>query len=153
MRWHRLSILMERITEDITNFGYFKVDNQGEMVHVQLGVFRTNCIDCLDRTNVVQSMIARRVLERQLKDSKVLEAGESPGSDSLFEFIFKNMWADNADACSTQYSGTGALKTDFTRLVLGIFTNFLVYAVRHRLYVWCVNKTGKWPPYFITCLY
>ena len=25
------------------------------------------------------------------------------------------MWADNADAVSTQYSGTGALKNDFTR--------------------------------------
>lgn len=25
------------------------------------------------------------------------------------------MWADNADAVSTTYSGTGALKTDFTR--------------------------------------
>jgi len=24
-------------------------------------------------------------------------------------------WADNADACSKQYAGTGALKTDFTR--------------------------------------
>ena len=27
------------------------------------------------------------------------------------------VWADNADACSVQYAGTGALKTDFTRLV------------------------------------
>lgn len=26
-------------------------------------------------------------------------------------------WADNADACAKQYAGTGALKTDFTRLV------------------------------------
>ena len=25
------------------------------------------------------------------------------------------MWADNADICSIQYAGTGALKTDFTR--------------------------------------
>lgn len=25
------------------------------------------------------------------------------------------MWADNADLVSIQYSGTGALKTDFTR--------------------------------------
>lgn len=32
-----------------------------------------------------------------------------------FEFVFKNTWADNADACARQYAGTGALKTDFTR--------------------------------------
>lgn len=29
--------------------------------------------------------------------------------------LFKNIWADNADLVSVQYSGTGALKTDFTR--------------------------------------
>lgn len=29
--------------------------------------------------------------------------------------LFKHVWADNADVVSTQYSGTGALKTDFTR--------------------------------------
>ena len=28
---------------------------------------------------------------------------------------FVTVWADNADACSVQYAGTGALKTDFTR--------------------------------------
>ena len=28
------------------------------------------------------------------------------------------VWADNADACSLQYAGTGALKTDFTRYIL-----------------------------------
>lgn len=32
-----------------------------------------------------------------------------------FEKMFKNVWADNADACAKQYAGTGALKTDFTR--------------------------------------
>lgn len=32
----------------------------------QRGVFRVNCMDCLDRTNVVQSMVARRVLVDQL---------------------------------------------------------------------------------------
>ena len=29
---------------------------------MQKGVFRTNCMDCLDRTNVVQSVIARQLL-------------------------------------------------------------------------------------------
>ena len=33
----------------------------------------------------------------------------------LFENLFKNVWADHADMISIQYSGTGALKTDFTR--------------------------------------
>ena len=33
-----------------------------------------------------------------------------------FEEGFNGLWADNADALSFLYAGTGALKTDFTRL-------------------------------------
>ena len=32
-------------------------------------------------------------------------------------FLVIVAWADNADACSNQYAGTGALKTDFTRYI------------------------------------
>lgn len=32
----------------------------------QKGVFRTNCMDCLDRTNVVQSVYARNAILHQL---------------------------------------------------------------------------------------
>jgi len=86
----------------------------------QKGIFRTNCVDNLDRTNVVQSMIAKHVLKAQLRSEHLLGYlpdgidGDSLGSEEL-EFIYKNLWADNADAVSTQYSGTGALKTDITR--------------------------------------
>jgi len=90
------------------------------MKSVQKGVFRTNCVDNLDRTNVVQSMIAKHVLAKQLR-SELLQhylpedsQGDALGSNA-HEFIYKNLWADNADAVSTQYSGTGALKTDITR--------------------------------------
>jgi hypothetical protein len=37
-----------------------------EELQKQEGVFRTNCMDCLDRTNVVQSVLARNVLLSQL---------------------------------------------------------------------------------------
>ena len=45
--------------------------------------------------------------------SNVLDSGYAG-----FERVFKNVWADNADVISKLYSGTGALKTDFTRLVV-----------------------------------
>jgi hypothetical protein len=35
--------------------------------------------------------------------------------DPQFEFMFKNVWANNADVLSKQYTTTGALKSDFTR--------------------------------------
>ena len=46
---------------------YFMTDPSESVVSVQQGVFRTNCIDCLDRTNVVQSMLAQRSLQEQLQ--------------------------------------------------------------------------------------
>lgn len=54
---------------------------------------------------------------------------------AAFESIFKNLWADHADAISRHYSGTGALKTDFTRFgrrtLLGALRDGYNSAVRY----------------------
>ena len=47
-------------------FFTYRVDKVGVILE-QRGVFRINCMDCLDRTNVVQSAIARTVLSMQVK--------------------------------------------------------------------------------------
>ena len=60
-------------------------------------------------------MLARWILTRQLTDIGALKPGESADDDSAFQDLFRNIWADNADVVSKSYSGTGALKTDFTR--------------------------------------
>jgi hypothetical protein len=43
---------------------------------LQEGVFRVNCVDCLDRTNVVQGLLGRHALEGLLAQLGVLSAGE-----------------------------------------------------------------------------
>lgn len=55
------------------DYKYSKViiKKEEEAQHIQIanyqnGVIRTNCMDCLDRTNVVQSVIARNILLTQL---------------------------------------------------------------------------------------
>ncbi|XP_004640730.1 phosphatidylinositide phosphatase SAC1 isoform X1 [Octodon degus] len=115
MRWDRLSILMEQVAEMQDELGYFLVDSAGKVMTNQEGVFRSNCMDCLDRTNVVQSLLARRSLQAQLQRLGVLHVGQKLEEQDEFEKIYKNAWADNANACAKQYAGTGALKTDFTR--------------------------------------
>lgn len=115
MRWDRLSILIDRVSIDQDEMGFFLLLQDGSLSSLQDGVFRTNCIDCLDRTNVVQSLLAHRNLEIVLKKLNILQADQSLQYQYSFEMLFKNIWADNADVISTQYSGTGALKTDFTR--------------------------------------
>lgn len=115
MRWHRLEILMDRLKQDINEQSYYLATGDGTVLQRQNGVFRVNCIDCLDRTNVVHSMLARAVLETQLVKLGIIQPGDLIKQFDTFNSLYQNIWADNADACSTQYAGTGALKTDFTR--------------------------------------
>lgn len=74
----------------------------------QEGVFRTNCLDCLDRTNLIQTLISQMAVEAFLG-----HRGEFAASD--FWMRHSSLWADNGDALSKTYAGTGALKTSFTR--------------------------------------
>ncbi|CEJ55463.1 Putative Phosphoinositide phosphatase [Penicillium brasilianum] len=122
LKWHRAELLMGRLNDGLTQGGYFRgVEGPGasggqlDIRSTQTSVVRTNCMDCLDRTNVVQSMLGRWAVTRQLIDAGVLRPGENANDDREFEDMFRNMWADNADVVSKSYSGTGALKTDFTR--------------------------------------
>ena len=64
-----------------------RVDKKG-MICDQLGVFRVNCIDCLDRTNVVQSAIARIILETQVTCHAKLWFYESVKEHRYFFFLF-----------------------------------------------------------------
>ncbi|TIB14562.1 hypothetical protein E3P92_01907 [Wallemia ichthyophaga] len=114
MRWDRIQILIDRLDDDLKAQGYFKKDAQ-TVSNTQQSVFRTNCMDCLDRTNVVQSAVARVVLTAQLADANLIGPSDQLSDDIGFNYLFRNIWADHADAVSVTYSGTGALKTDFTR--------------------------------------
>ncbi|UJR27975.1 hypothetical protein I4U23_009233 [Adineta vaga] len=115
MRYDRLTILLARTIADQDDYGYFAATNDGALQSQQTGVFRTNCVDCLDRTNVVQSLFAKRILEKQLQHYNIIKYRETIDSYKELSHIFKNIWADNADVISLQYAGTGALKTDYTR--------------------------------------
>ncbi|KAG8797549.1 hypothetical protein FRC16_008752 [Serendipita sp. 398] len=115
MRWDRISILIDQLEPELEEKGFFHVTAAGGVQKWQLGVVRTNCMDNLDRTNVVQSALAKWSLNRQLRELGVLSDGETVDQHEPFMVLFRNMWADHADAISKAYSGTGALKTDFTR--------------------------------------
>ncbi|KAJ8550153.1 hypothetical protein K7X08_033860 [Anisodus acutangulus] len=115
VHFERLSILYEQIEDFFIKNRYFLLNEKGEKVEVQLGVVRTNCIDCLDRTNVTQSMLGRRMLEFQLRRLGVFDAEESVSTHPNLDESFKILWANHGDDISIQYSGTPALKGDFVR--------------------------------------
>jgi len=74
----------------------------------QAGVFRTNCLDCLDRTNVIQGIIDQIAI-----DSFLGHRDQVVGEE--FWVVHGGLWADTGDALSKIYAGTGALKSSFTR--------------------------------------
>jgi len=84
-------------------------------VQLQQGTVRTNCMDNLDRTNVVQAALAKWTIDRQLKSLGILSKNESIEDHELTSNDFREIWADHADMISKAYAGSGALKTDFTR--------------------------------------
>ncbi|VDM61392.1 unnamed protein product [Angiostrongylus costaricensis] len=118
LQWHRLSLLRDQLRFEITKFFAFSLEHaESDLTQrSQTGFFRTNCMDCLDRTNVVQAMIARESLTEQLRYLKILAGDQRVETWPELETLFKHLWADNGDECSRQYAGTGALKADFTRL-------------------------------------
>jgi phosphatidylinositol 4-phosphatase len=87
----------------------------------------------------VQSVIAKHTLKLQLEALNIMPHTKTcPYLDSVFQngVLFTNIaWADHADIISMQYSGTGALKTDFTRTgkrsVFGVLQDVANSAMRY----------------------
>lgn len=117
-KWKNLSKLVLQVDEIFRAQKYFSRNGNKEITSWQLGVIRTNCMDNLDRTNVVQSLFARRSLIFQLGKASSLDMNGSHILDTpwkTFEVSFKTLWTNNANAMSLAYAGTGALKVDFTK--------------------------------------
>ncbi|CAB1312432.1 unnamed protein product [Coregonus sp. 'balchen'] len=112
MKFENVQTLTDAISDIIADMRWGWVDQAGVICH-QESIFRVNCMDCLDRTNVVQAAIARAVMEAQLKKLGVMPP-EQPLPLKCYR-IYQVMWANNGDTISRQYAGTAALKGDFTR--------------------------------------
>nr|ODN92411.1 phosphatidylinositol phosphate phosphatase [Cryptococcus depauperatus CBS 7841] len=122
-------------------FGWTLVDiKSGEVVVEQCGVFRTNCLDCLDRTNYVQDILSALSLTSFLRSI----------SSPLLSFptlwaAHRELWADNGDRLSKIYAGTGAINTSATRSGKKTLAGFLSDATKSvsRAYVNNFQDRGK----------
>ncbi|KAI0131978.1 SacI homology domain-containing protein [Xylariales sp. AK1849] len=103
---------LESIAESVvTTTGFFQ-NGDGEITptRVQNGVARTNCIDCLDRTNAAQFVIGKRALGHQLHALGILE-------DTMIEYdtdavnLFTHMYHDHGDTIAVQYGGSQLVNT------------------------------------------
>ncbi|THG11597.1 hypothetical protein TEA_012058 [Camellia sinensis var. sinensis] len=110
-----IQVLYDQVSEDLQKEGYFLVDAEGKIQSEQKGIIRSNCIDCLDRTNVTQSFLAQKSLNSQLQRLGVLSRTECISMFSEDFAIFKTLWVEQGDEISLEYSGTHALKRDLVR--------------------------------------
>ncbi|KIW18364.1 hypothetical protein PV08_02652 [Exophiala spinifera] len=110
MKFENVSKLVDKLQPNIEAFNETTLSEKG-IVTSQSGVIRTNCMDCLDRTNVAQSAFGQYMLQRDLtKEGFAIDLLHDESTT-----WFNTLWADNGDAISRQYASTAALKGDFTR--------------------------------------
>eukprot|EP01113_Clastostelium_recurvatum_P037399 TRINITY_DN5460_c0_g1_i1.p1 TRINITY_DN5460_c0_g1~~TRINITY_DN5460_c0_g1_i1.p1 ORF type:complete len:1122 (-),score=279.01 TRINITY_DN5460_c0_g1_i1:32-3397(-) len=116
-KYDKLEALCRQIQNDATMppTGFFFVDPAGQVGSQQVGVVRTNCKDCLDRTNIAQSQLAFRALEAQLRLLGIMRSTSYLEDHHSVVGMFKTLWANNGDEISIQYAGSGSLKSGMTR--------------------------------------
>ncbi|TYH83398.1 hypothetical protein ES332_D02G130300v1 [Gossypium tomentosum] len=90
-----------------------KTDNcDGDPPRFQSGVLRTNCIDCLDRTNVAQYAYGLAALGRQLHAMGLTDKPKVD-PDSSIAAALMDMYQSMGDALAQQYGGSAAHNTVF----------------------------------------
>lgn len=134
--YDNVAVLMKNIRRILDDYSFFLMDSDdNQIICKQKGVFRTNCMDCLDRTNLVQNEISKRALLDYLYD-RFRESRSNVNLEQLIA-LHSHLWAENGDGLSKIYAGTGALKSAFTRTGKVTFMNVLSDATRsvNRFYI------------------
>ena len=103
---------LESIAEDVlSSTGFFRNGcHQSGDLKMQNGIARTNCIDCLDRTNAAQFVIGKRALGHQLRALGVID-DNSMEYDTDAVNLFTHMFHDHGDTIAIQYGGSHLVNT------------------------------------------
>ncbi|ADM12072.1 phosphoinositide polyphosphatase [Encephalitozoon intestinalis ATCC 50506] len=103
--------------DDLKFLLYFKLQS----IDMKDTVFRVNCLDCLDRTNVAQSLICMFYFEKVVRSEEVLKK-------------MQECWADNGNSLSNLYTGSDAMKRELAlkgrRSFIGYMDDFVISATR-----------------------
>lgn len=103
---------LELIADSVLNTTGFFRNGDGTVcpATAQNGVARTNCIDCLDRTNAAQFVIGKRALGYQLHALGILD-DTNIDYDTDAVNLFTHMWHDHGDTIAVQYGGSQLVNT------------------------------------------
>lgn len=87
-----------------------KDNHDGAAPCFQSGVLRTNCIDCLDRTNVAQYAYGLAALGHQLNAMGLTDMPKVDPNSSIAAALM-DMYQSMGDALAQQYGGSAAHNT------------------------------------------
>ncbi|CAD8100139.1 unnamed protein product [Paramecium sonneborni] len=118
----------------------------GKLLNIQNGVVRTNCLDCLDRTNVFQTKIAFFITNLILKDlginiskefkcETILDLSDKEKGHDLIKLI-KILWGESGDNISRIYAGTNSSTTKIQKTGGSKWTGMIEHGLKgfHRFY-------------------
>ncbi|SCU81017.1 LAFA_0C02300g1_1 [Lachancea sp. 'fantastica'] len=105
-----IEFLEKYAVNTVETTGIFHNGRDFSTTQIQEGICRTNCIDCLDRTNAAQFVIGKRALGVQLNklgisDNSFLEY------DSDIVHILTELFHDHGDTIALQYGGSHLVNT------------------------------------------
>lgn len=95
----------------IDQTGFFHNGSSLATTKIQQGIIRTNCIDCLDRTNAAQFIICKEALSFQLVSLGLISSSTSLDYDSDLINILTEIFHDHGDTIAVQYGGSNLVNT------------------------------------------
>lgn len=106
--YDNVSELITSLSPELERMGLFHRDASGKVLSNQIGTVRTNCLDCLDRTNLVQSFIGRYFMIKMLRSFNIRWDTESSTLN-----ISSNPSFSNSPSGSNIHTGTSSSSPSF----------------------------------------
>lgn len=103
---------LQKIAKDlIDQIGFFHNGTDLQSTRIQRGIVRTNCIDCLDRTNAAQFIICKEALSYQLASLGLIAEPTTLDYDLDLINILTEIFHDHGDTIAIQYGGSNLVNT------------------------------------------
>ncbi|KAG2732219.1 hypothetical protein G9P44_004636 [Scheffersomyces stipitis] len=158
--------LQKIASHSIREIGYFHNGHNLASTKLQKGIIRTNCIDCLDRTNAAQFIICKEALTHQLEGLGLIPKDKTLNYDSDLINILTEIFHDHGDTIAVQYGGSNLVNTmdsyrrinqwsshtrDILNSVKRIYSNSFIDSIRQEAinlflgnYVYAPDKPKLW---------
>ncbi|AAS51725.2 ADL195Cp [Eremothecium gossypii ATCC 10895] len=105
-----IEFLERYASQSLETTGIFHNGRNFETTRTQEGVCRTNCIDCLDRTNAAQFVIGKRALGVQLHALGIIDNTYLEYDSDIID-ILTELFHDHGDTIALQYGGSHLVNT------------------------------------------